>query len=138
MCGPSFGNNYNNRVEEALGSATDIWTAFREGAFDTSPRPFIGYILLLEEADGSKTPVSVQEKHFRVFDEFREASYAVRCEECLRRLLRERCYDGAAFLCSSRSAGESGAYSEPASDLTFERFAKLLCSHVAASYEAIK
>ena len=29
--GPSFGNNFNNRVEEALGSATDIRTAYREG-----------------------------------------------------------------------------------------------------------
>ena len=31
--GPSFGNNFNNRTEEALGSATDIWAAYREGAF---------------------------------------------------------------------------------------------------------
>ncbi|PYV90552.1 MAG: restriction endonuclease, partial [Acidobacteria bacterium] len=31
--GPSFGNNFNNRVEEAVGSATDIWTAYREGRF---------------------------------------------------------------------------------------------------------
>jgi hypothetical protein len=29
----SFGNNVNNRVEEALGNATDLWTAYREGAF---------------------------------------------------------------------------------------------------------
>ena len=27
----SFGNNFNNRTEESLGSATDIWTAYREG-----------------------------------------------------------------------------------------------------------
>ena len=33
--GPSFGNNFNNRSEEALGSATDIWAAYREGAFET-------------------------------------------------------------------------------------------------------
>ena len=26
--GPSFGNNFNNRTEEAMGSALDIWTAF--------------------------------------------------------------------------------------------------------------
>src|SRR5581483_4619626 len=38
--GPSFGNNYNNRTEEALGSATDLWTAYREGAFRASPRPW--------------------------------------------------------------------------------------------------
>ena len=31
--GPSFGNNFNNRTEEALGTAMDIWTAYREGAF---------------------------------------------------------------------------------------------------------
>jgi len=40
--GPSFGNNFNNRVEEAVGSATDIWTAYREGRFGMSPRPFLG------------------------------------------------------------------------------------------------
>jgi hypothetical protein len=27
--GPSFGNNFNNRTEEAMGSALDLWTAFR-------------------------------------------------------------------------------------------------------------
>jgi type II restriction enzyme len=31
--GPSFGNNFNNRTEEAIGTAVDLWTAFREGAF---------------------------------------------------------------------------------------------------------
>ena len=35
--GPSFGNNFNNRTEEALGSATDIWAAYREGAFRPVP-----------------------------------------------------------------------------------------------------
>src|SRR5690554_6135559 len=29
--GPSFGNNINNRTEEVLGSAYDLWTAYREG-----------------------------------------------------------------------------------------------------------
>ena len=31
--GPSFGNNFNNRTEEAIGTAHDLWTAYREGAF---------------------------------------------------------------------------------------------------------
>ena len=35
----SFGNNFNNRVEEALGNATDLHTAYREGAFKPSPAP---------------------------------------------------------------------------------------------------
>ncbi len=29
QAGPSFGNNFNNRTEEAIGTATDLWTAFR-------------------------------------------------------------------------------------------------------------
>ena len=29
--GGSYGNNLNNRAEEALGNASDVWTAYREG-----------------------------------------------------------------------------------------------------------
>ena len=29
--GPSFGNNANNRAEEAVGVSEDLWTAFRDG-----------------------------------------------------------------------------------------------------------
>ena len=32
----SLGNNFNNRVEESLGSATDLWAAFEKGAFQPS------------------------------------------------------------------------------------------------------
>lgn len=138
LCGPSFGNNYNNRVEEALGSATDIWTAYREGAFDNSPRPFVGYLLLLEEAPGSTRPVRVAERHFPVFDEFRDASYAQRAEQSLRKLVRERCYDAACLILSNRDSGARGHYTEPARDLTFERFARLLCNQVAAVHKSIQ
>lgn len=137
LCGPSFGNNFNNRVEEALGSSTDFWTAFREGAFDKSPRPFLAYLLLLEEGPGSTQPVGVVEKHFGVFAEFREASYARRCEECLRRLVRECCYDAACLLLSSEESGLTGDFREPAADLTFERFSRLLCNHTVANFRSM-
>src|SRR5262249_25069204 len=65
--GPSFGNNFNNRSEEALGSATDIWAAYREGAFKPSSRPFLGYLMLLEDCPKSQAPVKVIEPHFAVF-----------------------------------------------------------------------
>jgi hypothetical protein len=137
LCGPSFGNNYNNRVEEAVGNAHDIWTAFREGAFLHSPHPFVGYVLLLEEAEESIRPVRVDEKHFEVFPEFKAASYARRCEESLRRLMRERCYNATCLLLSNRPDGRRGAYTEPATDLTFERFAKLMCNQTAASFRSV-
>jgi hypothetical protein len=68
----SFGNNYNNRTEEAIGSATDIWAAYREGAFKPSARPWLGYLMLLEEAPGSLAPVRAREPHFKVFPELRK------------------------------------------------------------------
>lgn len=43
--GPSFGNNFNNRAEEALGTATDLWTAYREGAFGAIAKPFVGWLM---------------------------------------------------------------------------------------------
>ena len=45
--GPSFGNNFNNRAEEAIGTAHDFWTAYREGAFGRQPRPFVGWLMLV-------------------------------------------------------------------------------------------
>jgi hypothetical protein len=102
--GPSFGNNYNNRTEEALGSATDIWAAYREGAFKPSQRPWLGYLMLLEEVPGSMRPVRAKEPHFKVFPEFRQASYAKRYEILLTKLVRDRLYDSACLLLSDARA----------------------------------
>jgi hypothetical protein len=130
--GPSFGNNYNNRTEEAMGSALDLWTAFREGAFNKTIKPWLGYVFLLEECPRSTSPVKVREPHFPVFPEFRGASYARRYELFCRKLLRERHYSSAAFLMSDRLAGLAGEYREPAEDLTFPLFVQSLTAHVAA------
>lgn len=137
LCGPSFGNNYNNRIEEALGCSTDVWTAYREGAFNSSPEPFVGYLLLVEEHPKSTKPVKVNEKNFSVFDEFRDASYIQRSEQSLRRLVRERCYHSASLIVSSKDKGKKGQYSSPSDDLSFERFATLMCGHVKAAYQTI-
>ena len=111
--GPSFGNNYNNRTEEALGSATDLWAAYREGAFKPSQRPWLGYLFLLEECPRSLSPVAVREPHFEVFQDFHGASYAKRYEILLLKLLRERLYDGACLLLSTKEDGIQGEYREP-------------------------
>lgn len=130
--GPSFGNNYNNRTEEVLGSATDLWTAYREGAFNASQRPWLGYFMLLEDALRSRSPVAVREPNFRVFDEFREASYAKRYEILCLKLLRERLYDATCFLTSSRDGGKKGMYTEPSDELNFRTFITSLLARIEA------
>jgi len=130
--GPSFGNNFNNRTEEAIGSALDLWTAFREKAYLDSPQPFLGYFFMLEDCEASNRPVGVQEPHFKVFPEFVGASYIRRYELFCRKLVLERHYTASAFINSSSLEGLSGAYKTPADDLSMERFAKMLIAQVAS------
>ncbi|MEW6584366.1 MAG: PaeR7I family type II restriction endonuclease [Nitrospirota bacterium] len=130
--GPSFGNNFNNRTEEAMGSALDLWTAYREGAFNRTIRPWLGYMFLLENCKESRAPVRVKEPHFEVFKEFKDASYAKRYELFCRKLMRERLYNCSAFLMSTRTEGLNGIYAEPAEDLTFELYTRSLIAHVSA------
>ncbi len=130
--GPSFGNNFNNRTEEAMGSALDLWTAYREGAFNTTVKPWLGYLFLLEDCAKSRSPVRVKEPHFDVFPEFKNASYAKRYELFCRKLLRERHYSSSCFLLSAKDTGARGAYQEPAQELTFNLFARSLFAHVSA------
>jgi hypothetical protein len=130
--GPSFGNNFNNRTEEALGSATDIWAAYREGAFKPSARPFLGYLMLLEDCDRSRLPVKVASPHFPVFPEFRGASYRDRYAILIEKLLRDRLYDGACFMMSGAASAATGDYIEPHPELTFAKFVTPLLAQVAS------
>jgi len=129
--GPSFGNNFNNRTEEAMGSALDLWTAFRERAYLASPQPFLGYFFMLEDCEASNRPVSVKEPHFKVFPEFVGASYMRRYELFCRKLVLERHYTSSAFITSSSQDGLAGVFKIPADDLSVDRFARVLVAHVA-------
>jgi type II restriction enzyme len=84
----SFGNNFNNRCEEAIGTAVDFWTAFRDGAFGNSPKPFTGYLMLLQDCPAVYSSVRVEEQHFKIFDGFRGSSYARRYELLCQRLVK--------------------------------------------------
>jgi hypothetical protein len=130
--GPSFGNNFNNRTEEAMGSALDLWTAYREGAYLASPQPFLGYFFMLEDCPASNRAVRVNEPHFKVFPEFVGSSYARRYELFCRKLVLERHYTASAFITSEPLTGETGKYVTPAEDLSMERFARALIGHLVA------
>jgi hypothetical protein len=128
--GPSFGNNANNRCEEALGTAIDFKTAFREGAFGESRKPFVGYLMLLEDAPASRKPVSDVSPNFRVFPEFKGASYAERYNILCKKLMTEELYSAAAVILSPRSAVKSGVYTELSADTGLRAFARTLAAHI--------
>lgn len=129
--GPSFGNNFNNRSEEAIGTGKDLATAYREHAFGRGhPRPWAGWVMLLEDCPGSTNAVGVAEPHFEVFQEFKGTSYMKRYELLLRKLVLEKLYDSAAFLASTAVNGPKGVFTEPATDLTMRKFLAGLGGHV--------
>lgn len=129
--GPSFGNNFNNRCEEAIGTATDLWVAYRESAFGNSPRPFLGYLMLLEDSERSRSAVKVRSGHFATFPEFVGASYAKRYEILCRKLVQERLYEAATLLLTPREEGINGTYSEASEPTGLKRLVAGLASHVA-------
>jgi hypothetical protein len=128
----SYGNNYNNRVEESLGNAEDYWTAYREGAFGESPRPWLGYLMLVGDSPKANRPVKPVEPHFKVFPEFRSASYINRFDILLTRLVRERRYDSTCLMVSPPTAITDGQYHEPNPQLSFLQFSAGLVAKVEA------
>jgi hypothetical protein len=124
--GPSFGNNYNNRVEEAIGNATDIWTAFRERRLGPT-RPFLGYFFLLEDDPAVHRPVRPSEPYFPVDPIFANASYAERYEVLCQRLVYERLYDGACLTLAANATPTR--VSHPAAELDFRQFVAKIQGH---------
>lgn len=134
--GPSFGNNFNNRSEEAIGSATDIWVAYREGRFGKHPAPFLGYFFLLEDCKRVKVPVRNKEPYFKVDPAFNGASYSKRYELLARRLVLERVYTAACLIMATNEA--QTRLTQPAEDLDFKRFVAALRGHAVTFLESRK
>lgn len=131
--GPSFGNNFNNRTEEAIGSAHDFWTAYREGAFGGIPRPFLGWIMLIEDAESSRRPVRDASPHFAVFPEFRDASYIERYHLLCKKLIQEQLYTAATPLATPRGAIRTGEFSGFDDLTSLAAFVTTFAGHIAAA-----
>ena len=131
--GPSFGNNANNRAEESIGTAHDFWTAYREGAFGPHSRPFIGWLVMVEDASASRRPGQRDASlHFPVFPQFKNASYLQRYDLLCQRLIRENLYTAACSLTSERTAIASGAYGEMSELTSLRAFVSAFAGHIAA------
>ena len=121
----SFGNNFNNRTEEVIGNASDLWVAAQHGAYLPSnhtsqpmasevddPRPpFLGYLMLLESCEKSMLSVKTNSPHYKVAAEFAESSYADRYRILCERLMKQNLYKAAALMLSPQDdSGRDGCY----------------------------
>lgn len=119
MAGDSPGQNYNNRTDEALGQAIDVWKAVERGIITTS-RPWLGYFMLLEDNDAFNRPVKPRTPVWIPDPAFDGASYARRIEVFFERMVRERLLDSACLVLADK---ESGAVRFPSTSLSFQAFA---------------
>lgn len=134
----SFGNNFNNRVEEALGNATDFWTAYKKGNYKPSQKPWLGYLFMLEQHPASsRARRTMKLPHYPVDPAFNGRSYSQSYELVCERLVRELLYDAACFFTSDAKDGLRGQYSEPNSELSIRNFAVSLHAR-AAAFVAVK
>lgn len=131
--GLSFGNNFNNRTEEAIGTAHDLWTAYREEAFGKQPRPFVGWLMMVEDASESRSPVRDSSPHFPVFKEFKGASYLNRYDLLCQRLVQEQLYTTAAVIAAERSAVNTGDFTNLSDMTSLKAFITSLAGHVAST-----
>ena len=132
----SFGNNMNNRAEEAIGSGKDFEVAFREQAFRSPTVPWAGYFFLLPENADTARPVSVAEPHFPVLPEFKGSSYARRAEELCQRLVREKLYHCACLVLARDFGTAQTTPHYPRPELSFEPFLRSLLAHCYAGLRA--
>lgn len=134
--GSSLANNFNNRVEEAIGQAVDVWKSHERGLLVSTIRPWIGYVMIVEE-----TERTIEPKHLLagkavpagmlVDPAFDGLSYAKRYAMAFKRLDQERLLDATCVAITNRSA----SYSYPDEWLSFNGFAAQLwgrCQHALA------
>ncbi len=114
----SYGNNFNNRTEEALGNATDLWTAYREQEFPTYGTPWVGYLMVIGQDEKSTVPIRNYTNHFPVLCEFENASYIDRYKILCEKLMSERLYTATCLICTK----DAKTFCDATESLSIARF----------------
>jgi len=131
----STGKNLNNRAEEIVGNAVDLWTAFREGRLGpAAPRPFVGFVVLVEDLDEVNHPIAAAEPYFTVDPVFQGRSYAQRWTILCQRLMSERLYTATCCELITRKA----AHRAVGTDVSFQAFAAGVEGHALTFKKTIE
>ncbi|CAL9511959.1 PaeR7I family type II restriction endonuclease [Streptomyces sp. enrichment culture] len=129
------GNNSNNRSEEAVGSATDLRLSYDKGLLGKKVdgfHPWLGYVLILEEAESTTREAPHQlTAAFPVDPTYgTNPSYAHRYRVLCQRLLETGIYDGACFLLSGTTPASPLRQPPPSTGIDFPTFMQSLTDHL--------
>lgn len=134
----SVGKNYNNRFEEALGSATDVKAAQEEYAAYGEIPPWLAYVFVLQESTETERSPRIKTlfQHDGAFDGL---SYSQRYQLMIKRFLNHNIYHAGWFLTTKRSPDTGVTYVEPlptACAATFVQAIKGRVNYIRAAVEA--
>jgi hypothetical protein len=117
---PPLARDTSTRIEETIGMAECMWTAFRQEANGRSRlRPWLGWVMLVEDSTES-------------------GSYGKCYEQILHKFTNERLFDAAALIASPGKGGARGAFIEPAEDLSMKRLLASLIGWVGGYLAEVK
>ncbi len=106
IVGNNPGQNFNNRTDEALGQALDVWTAVERGIIDSPLRPWLGYFMLIEDNEAWNR-VSLPRRAVWPSDPaFEDTSAIDRAGVFFDRMVRERLLDAACVVLANRRSGD--------------------------------
>lgn len=128
MVGDEVGKNFNNRTDEALGQAVDVWKAAERGLLGEGSRLWIGYLMVLEDNDSAHRPTATKPGAiFRTDPIFDGASHAQRFRIFFERMIIERLLDAACVVLTPRNSMDS---TSPSATTSFTAFVAALHGRV--------
>ena len=119
----SFGNNFNNRVEEVVGQSLDIWRSTREELLGPV-RPWFGFVMVLEDHEKSRRAQTSRDSALPFDPAFAGASYIKQYQIALGRLRLEGDVSSVCLATTSNTPQTSVAY--PDLSMSFSVFANSL------------
>ena len=120
IVGSNPGQNFNNRTDEALGQAMDVWKAVERGIIVSPLRPWLGYLMLIEDNDAWNRRSAARRPVWPSDPVFVDASAAERAAVFFDRMVRERLLDAACVALARKTDGHVRYTQET---LSFQAFA---------------
>jgi len=125
-------DNHHQRTAEAVYAAHAFQAAYRADMFEALTRPFVGWLMLVEDAPKSRSPVTDRSPHFPVRPEFQSASYIQRYDLLCRKLMQENLYTAASVITSPATAARNGRFTEVSEMTGLRNFITTFAAHIAA------
>lgn len=133
--GKSMGNNFNNRCEEALGSAVDFWHAHDDAFCETNLiRPFVGWLMLVESnAMSTKYHKKLANSLLQLDGSFKYTSYVDRYALFAERLIDTKLYTACCLLTTKANNSSVTGIGYPSARLHPTSFFRSLLTHLERS-----